>query len=181
MRFLLLTSAGCGVLVALDATPGLFSSGLLCPCCSVLVLVVAMVGWGVYACRHCDDPAIRILAATVVVATCILWLTYVPSRVALWIVRKDFESLLADAPKDDWIRPERKGRWVGCFYVYEYLADAHGGVYFRTASHADGIGPDAMNYGFAFRPSKTRCPFGGKGYTTIWLFGDWYWFSVSDD
>lgn len=175
------------MILAIDTTPGLLSSGLLCPCCSFLAVGIALSYWAIAGFWLADYPAslkqksIVAVSAGIVVLTFVLWASFVPSRVALWIVRKDFESLLENAPKDGWDRPKMRAQWIGCFHVSEYYADANGGVYFRTASHADGLGPDSMSYGFAFRPNTAGCPFGRKGYTTIWLFGDWYWFSVSDD
>lgn len=184
MRFFLVTLAGSVLLLAVDVTPGLLCSGLLCPCVSFVLLTLASCGWSVTgwaAVSDPDTPARRrrwlYVAGALAVVTVLLWLADIPRRIALWAVRREFEALLAGAPQGK----GPLGRRVGCFYVDEYGTDDEGGVYFRTASHPDGIGPDTMSYGFAYRPHPKLTPFGGAGYKTVWLFGDWYWFMVSDD
>jgi hypothetical protein len=147
---------------------------------------VAAAGWaaaGLRAVSAAEAPRRRRLAYVacgVAAVSAIIYFADIPRRVALWAVRDEFEALLAAAPRGEY-GGERLARWVGCFYVDEYGADEEGGVFFRTASHADGIGPDTMSYGFAYRPHRESCPFGRSSYRTMWLFGNWYWFSVSND
>lgn len=62
-----------------------------------------------------------------------------------------------------------------------YGTDGRGGVYFRTATGPDGIGPDRLSFGFAFRPNAEGSLFGDARYELGHLFGEWYWFAVSDD
>ena len=64
-------------------------------------------------------------------------------------------------------------RRLGIYHVDRLAADPRGGVYFRTHTGADGIGPDTMSYGFAFRPNPVGTPFGRAGYGYSHLFGDW--------
>jgi hypothetical protein len=45
----------------------------------------------------------------------------------------------------------------------------------------DGIGPDTMSYGFAFKPNPEGTPFGRSGYSYSHVVGDWYVFSASND
>jgi hypothetical protein len=72
-------------------------------------------------------------------------------------------------------------RWLGVYFVDRYAADTGGGVYFRAHAAADGIGPDTMSYGFAFRPNPEGTPFGGAGYRYTHVADDWYVFSASND
>jgi hypothetical protein len=185
MWFLIVTIIGCLLLLGIETTPGLFSSGLLCPCFSILLLVGAVGGWlavwlqGVRPRQGLERKRWMSTAGCVVLTTALLAFTHVPQRIALWSVRDDFESLLPAAPPGYGGAP--LGRWVGCFYVDHYGADDAGGVWFRTAFHANGIGPDMMSYGFAYRPQEESCPFGGASPCgLVWLFGDWYYFAVSD-
>ena len=45
----------------------------------------------------------------------------------------------------------------------------------------DGISPDRMSYGFAYKPNAEGTPFGASRYRVFRLGDDWYWFRVSDD
>ncbi len=51
----------------------------------------------------------------------------------------------------------------------------------RTYAGPDGIGPDTMSYGFAFRPNREGTPFGKAGYHLSPMIGDWYCFSASNN
>ncbi len=73
------------------------------------------------------------------------------------------------------------GRWLGVYYVDRYAADPRGGVYFRTHAGPDGIGPDTMSYGFAYKPNPKGTPFGRAGYHLSHVTGNWYVFSASND
>jgi hypothetical protein len=110
----------------------------------------------------------------------VLILTGIPMRVAFLLSRSSFEqyAAMATASKHD---SEPLERWLGVYFVDRYAADAGGGVYFRTHAGADGIGPDTMSYGFAFRPNPKRTPFGSARYRVTHVTGDWYSFSASDD
>jgi hypothetical protein len=152
MRFLILTIVGSVVFLAVDTTPGLFTSALLCPCFSFGLFGVAVVGWSALGLWAAARPRPTrwskrwLYAASGVAALAVLlWFAEVPRRVVLWTFRREFEALLANAPRA--YSNERLSRWVGCFYVEEYEADEEGGVFFRTASHPDGISPDTMSYG----------------------------------
>src|SRR4051794_40985495 len=116
MRFFALTAVGCAILLAIDATPGLFSSGLLCPCFSLMLLAVVVAGWASAGRRALTAQAPRrqrrlaYAAGAVAVVTAGLSLGYVPSRVALWACRDEFEALLATAPRGH--DGSKRGRWV---------------------------------------------------------------------
>ena len=70
---------------------------------------------------------------------------------------------------------------LGIYLVDEYAADPRGGVYFRVYSGTDGIGPDQMSYGFAYKPNRKGTPFGAARHRLFRLGNDWYWFRASDD
>lgn len=76
---------------------------------------------------------------------------------------------------------EALGRLLGFYFVDRYAADPRGGFYVRTHTGADGIGPDTMNCGFAFRPNSAGTPFGTAKYGLLHIVGDWYCFSASND
>jgi hypothetical protein len=109
----------------------------------------------------------------------LLWL-HVPQRAALAFCYADLGQLVEGAPAAGF-RGEELGRQVGPYRVDRYATDERGGVFFRTATGADGIGPDEMSYGFAFRPNGRGAPFGNARYRQRHLFGDWYAFAASDD
>jgi len=70
---------------------------------------------------------------------------------------------------------------LGIYHVDEWASDQRGGVYFRTGTGPDGIGPDTMSYGFVYRPNREGSPFGASHYMVRRLGGDWYWFRASND
>jgi hypothetical protein len=131
-----------------------------------------------------DPPARRrwwgVRSAAVMFATLGLLVLHVPQRVAFAFCAADLRPL-ADAAPDGDIGGVGLGRSVGPYQVDRYGADGRGGVFFRTATGPDGIGPDQMSYGFAFRPNGQGSPFGGSSYRLSHLFGEWYAFSVSND
>jgi hypothetical protein len=51
----------------------------------------------------------------------------------------------------------------------------------RTYAGPDGIGPDTMSDGFAFRPNREGMPFGKAGCHLSPMIGDWYRFSAWND
>lgn len=70
---------------------------------------------------------------------------------------------------------------IGPYTVDNYCKDSRGGVYFRTATGQDGIGPDRNSYGFAFRPNSKGSPYGNAYYSIQQIYGDWFVFSASND
>jgi hypothetical protein len=121
-----------------------------------------------------------IALSTVLALSLALAMSGIPRRVAFRVSRPAFERLVISAP----VSPhgsEVLGRMVGLYYVDRYAADPRGGVYFRTHAGADGIGPDTMSHGFAYRPNPQGTPFGRAGYRCSRVVGDWYVFSASDD
>jgi hypothetical protein len=124
----------------------------------------------------------RWLVLSPIVVTLSLTLIWfgVPRRVACLISRPAFERWVATAPANRY-GGEPWGHRLGVYYVDRYAADPRGGVYFRTHTGPDGIGPDTMSYGFASRPNREGTPFGNAGYRLSHMVGDWYCFSASND
>ena len=148
----------------------------------ILALGVAwlvVVFWGTR--RKLASPIGARAALVAPIVVCLTYGTlryYIPRRLAFAACQVMFERHLAAAPKG-W--PAPLGRWLGIYRVDEYAADDRGGVYFRTGATADGIGPDTLSYGFAYRPNRQGSPFGGARYGVYRLYGDWYWFRASND
>jgi hypothetical protein len=117
--------------------------------------------------------------AIIAVSLILIWFG-IPRPVAFLLSRPAFERLVATAPASRY-GGEPLGHRLGVYYVDRYAADPHGGVYFRTHAGPDGIGPDTMRYGFAYRPNREGTPFGKAGYGLSRMAGDWYCFSASND
>lgn len=120
-----------------------------------------------------------LVAPIVVCITYALLVLYVPRRVVFAAFAGQFEAHVAGAPVGRPAKPLNER--LGIYQVDEYAADPRGGVYFRTGWTGDGIGPDRLSFGFAYRPNTEGSPFGSKYYAPRRLFGQWYWFKASDD
>ena len=133
--------------------------------------------------EECDAKRIQhkiwpyLLLATAVV---LLLISYVPTRIAVWCVQSKLQQMAANA--ETWTnKSELPDVTVGLFETDDYGSDERGGVYFRTLTGPDGIGPDLVSYGIALKPNKEGSPFGNARYRLTHLFGDWYRFEASDD
>lgn len=196
MRYLLpsvfaLTVCGAAVLLTLGARPGLiegtaldnlFGFGWLVQ--SVLafwfVLVLSLATADLVQWRAAKYRRWGLWSAVLLLTTAaFLWMR-VPQRATLAVYRTEFQSFVDGLP-DDGFRRWRLSRQIGPYFVDYYGKDRAGGVYFRTHSRPDGIGPDEMEYGFAFRPSRDGEPFGRSRHRLYHLFGDWYVFEGSSD
>lgn len=117
----------------------------------------------------------------VIVLVCYVLLKfYIPRRLAFMVSRTAFEQVRVQHS----ISAKRKitlNRKVGLYEVDEYAIDSRGGVYFRVLSGGDGLSPDTISYGFVHQPNREGSPFGAAHYQIFYLYGDWYWFRVSDD
>jgi hypothetical protein len=120
------------------------------------------------------------LAPIMVMFTLLLLIFYIPRRIAFVAFRSQFASYVPSAPASNG-RPAPLDKWLGIYHADSYGSDPRGGVYFRTGTGADGIGPDQMSYGFAYQPNTKGTPFGAAHYGIWHLSGDWYWFRASDD
>jgi len=119
-------------------------------------------------------------SAGVMLATLGLFWLHIPQRVVFRFYSSDLRGLVDNAPAGEH-RGVELDRQVGPYHVDRYAADKRGGVFFRTATGPDGIGPDQMSYGFAFHPNGQGTPFGNAQYRQRRLFGEWYVFAASDD
>jgi hypothetical protein len=114
------------------------------------------------------------------VFTCILLAYNAPCCIAFAACRSSFEELVPHVPASAF-RGTPLNRRLGIYWVDQYAADARGGVYFRTYWCGDGLGPDRMSYGFAYKPNQKGSPFGAARYQVLNLGNHWYWFCASDD
>jgi hypothetical protein len=131
-----------------------------------------------------SDPATSsrrwgLWSAAVMFGTMALLGFRVPQRLVFALSCSGFEEPVNADPAEAFHL--QSGRRVGPYWVDRYAADERGGVYFRTHTGPDGIGPDLMSYGFAFCPNQQGSPFGNTRYRYWHLFGDWYAFEASDD
>src|SRR5262249_19033363 len=108
-------------------------------------------------------------AVTVTVIALVLVGFEVPRRVVFALCRAEFATLVDGAPVGGF-GGEDMQRQLGPYWVDRYGAAPRGGVYFRTNTGPDGIGPDTMSYGFAYRPNRTGTPFGNTRYALPRLF-----------
>jgi hypothetical protein len=201
MVFLLKIAAIASILLALmSAWPGVLDDlGIL----AIFFYLMTMGGWIVLLllARSIKKPAEPSLVAddeigagkprvrqwrwsidciVILILSFVLIRTGVPMRVAFLLSRPSFERYAAMGTASEH-KSEPLERWLGVYFVDRYAADAGGGVYFRTHAGADGIGPDTMSYGFAFRPNPNWTPFGSARYRLTHVAGDWYSFSASND
>ncbi len=121
-----------------------------------------------------------IVSIAILILSFVLIKNGIPRRVAFVLSRSAFQQCLATAPPSEY-QGEVLGRWLGVYFVDRHAADPRGGLYFRTHAGADGIGPDTLSYGFAFRPNSVGTPFGRAAYRYSHMVGDWYVFSASND
>jgi hypothetical protein len=181
---------GCGLL-ALAIWPGVLEDAVFqFPffCLSMPLLgawFLLLVGLAVPDLLQQSDPLRRrrrwgMWSAAVMFGTMALLRFHVPQRLAFAPFCFELRGLVDAAPVESY-RGEELGRRIGPYWVDRYGTDRRGGVYFRTHTGPDGIGPDQMSYGFAFRPNEKGTPFGNAHYRRLLLFGDWYVFAASDD
>jgi hypothetical protein len=183
--------AGVGLLV-LSLFPGVFSGFLAISFLALmpLFLVVGTVG-ALLAAIHCIETIrkerrqavviLRRCAPTIalLLASMILAVSGLPRRLAFRTAQDEFDSVrnrVASAGTDGEL-----GQRVGIWRVDRCAVDTRGGVFFRVGTGPDGIGPDTMSYGFAYRPNKQGTPFGAAGYRLVHIAADWYEFHVSSD
>jgi hypothetical protein len=139
-------------------------------------LVVAILGTRKAAPSPLGARAV-LVAPVVVCLTYVSLRYYIPRRIAFAACKGQFEKHVAVAPAGRSAGPT----WMGIYRVNEYEVDPRGGVYFRTGTTGDGLGPDTLSYGFVNQPNGQGTPFGAARYSVYHLFGDWYWFRALDD
>lgn len=122
------------------------------------------------------------IIAGIVLVCYVLLKFYIPRRLAFMISQSAFEQVRVQLPISA-KRNIKLNRKLGLYEVDEYAIDSRGGVYFRVfwGGGGDGLSPDTISYGFAYQPNSEGSPFGAAKYQVFYLYGDWYWFRVSDD
>ena len=144
----------------------------------LLVLAIRMVIKGAKGSRA---SLVRlVVAGAVSLLSLAIVLTNIPLRLAFIFCRPSFEQWVESAPASQY-GGEALNRRIGMWRVDEYAADSRGGVYFRVGTGQDGLGPNTMSHGFAFKPNFEGSPFGNAKYRRSRLTGDWFYFQVSDD
>ncbi len=185
-----LKALACVIALAISVYPGVLNDllfiGILLS--FWVVLVVAIVGLIVVVVlarrgkfRGLRIPWMRVAVVfAVLFGTYVLLKFYVPRRIAFAASRAAFEQMVPQATPSEY-QGTPLNRRLGVYKVDEYAADPRGGVYFRVHRGRDGIGPDVMSYGFAYKPNRQGTPFGAARYRVFRLGNDWYWFRASDD
>jgi hypothetical protein len=185
-----LTALACVVALAISVYPGILNdllffgillSFLVVPVVGIVGVIVLFV-----LARKGKLRGLRIPWKHVAVIFALLFGTYVllkfyvPRRIAFAASRAAFEQMVPQETPTEYQGTSLNQR-LGIYKVDEYAADPRGGVYFRVHSGGDGIGPDRMSYGFAYKPNQKGTPFGAARYRLFRLGNDWYWFRASDD
>ena len=70
---------------------------------------------------------------------------------------------------------------VGLYPIFAYATDFQGGTYLVTTIRQDGLGPDVVSSGLAYRPALDESPYGKKYYKPEHLVGNWFTFEASND
>lgn len=160
--------------------------------CVPIFAVLVIIFWGLRTLGRRDLKSIRLplqtfvpwrevaIIAGIVLVCYVLLKFYIPRRLAFMVSRTAFEQVRVQLP----VSAKGKitlNRKLGLYEVDEYAIDSRGGVYFRVSSGGDGLSPDTISYGFAYQPNREGSPFGAANYQVFYLYGNWYWFRVSDD
>jgi hypothetical protein len=185
-----LTALACLVALAISIYPGILNdllfigillSFLVVPVVGIVGVIVFLVLAHKGKLRGLRIPWKHVAVVfALLFGTYVLLKFYVPRRIAFAASRAAFEQMVPQATPSEY-QGTPLNRRLGVYKVDEYAADARGGVYFRVYSGSDGIGPDRMSYGFAYKPNQEGTPFGAARYRLFWLGNDWYWFCASDD
>lgn len=117
---------------------------------------------------------------SIMFATFLMLLFYVPRRLAFEISRNKFSQAVTAIENGELELP-LSNLTVGMYHVDECMTDEFGAIYLRTHSRPDGFSPDQMHYGFAYKPNRSKTPYGAAHYQLHSLGEGWYWFRVSDD
>lgn len=160
--------------------------------CVPIFAVLVILFWGLRTLGRRNLKSIRLrrqtfvpwrevaIIAGIALVCYVLLKFYIPRRLAFMISQSAFEQVRVQLPisaKGN-IKLNRK---LGLYEVDEYAIDSHGGAYFRVFSGGDALSPDTISYGFVHQPNSEGSPFGAAKYQVFYLYGDWYWFRVSDD
>lgn len=187
---LVLTAVGGVVLLALAIWPGLIGGVVFgfplfvisVPALGIWFLLLVCLGlFDLAGCWKADNRRRWGLwsAAIMFVTLALLWF-HLPQRIAFALWASELEAAAEKVAAEQ--SPAHHGPiQAGPFRIDDYVRDERGGVFFRTRTGPDGIGPDTISYGFAFRPNTEGTPFGNAQDKHHHLFGAWYAFAASDD
>ncbi|WP_041739539.1 hypothetical protein [Calothrix sp. PCC 6303] len=160
--------------------------------CVPIFAVSVIIYWGLRTLGRQNLQSIRLpwqtfipwrevtIIAGIVLVCYVMLKFYIPRRLAFMVSQSAFEQVRVQLP----ISAKEKitlNRKLGLYEVDEYAIDSRGGAYFRVFSGGDGLSPDTISYGFVHQPNSKGSPFGAAEYQVFYLYGDWYWFRVSDD
>lgn len=183
-----LTILGGAALLTLAIWPGLIGDVvfglpfflLSLPALGCWFLMLVCLGYWDLIRRARDRPRWGLWSAAVMFITLALLWMHVPQRVVFAFCASRLKPFVNDVPAG---RNFEMGGPIhsGPYRIDEYAGDERGGVFFRTRTGPDGIGPDTMSYGFVYNPNREGTPFGNAHYYLDHLFGDWYSFAASDD
>ncbi|MEB3151070.1 MAG: hypothetical protein VKL60_18880 [Sphaerospermopsis sp.] len=187
----------CAAILIISIYPGALNSFffpvmLVSIICVPIFVVLVILFWGLRTLGRRNLKSIRLrrqtfvpwrevaIIAGIVLVCYVLLKFYIPRRLAFMISQSAFEQVRVQLP----ISAKRKitlNRKLGLYEVDEYAMDSRGGLYFRVFWGGDGLSPDTISYGFVHQPNSEGSPFGAAKYQVFYLYGDWYWFRVSDD
>jgi hypothetical protein len=125
-----------------------------------------------------------VLGSAIVVATAGTTLLQIPLGISFVLSKPQFEPFISSAPVSQYACSGERtllSRRLGMWHVDRYGTDPRGGTYFRIGTSMDGIGPDTMSHGFAFKPNPEGSPFGNAKYYYSRITGSWFYFAASDD
>lgn len=146
-----------------------------------LVILVLVVRMAIKTRRAAIAVVFRFALAGLIISASLFAVVFsIPRRIVFPIFQSSFQKFVDSVPLSEYEVTELNRR-IGIWRVDRYRADPRGGLYLRTGSGPDGLGPDLMSYGFAYKPNTEGSPFGNAHYHTDRLVEDWYYFQVSDD
>jgi hypothetical protein len=101
----------------------------------------------------------RRICSVIILISLVLLIFYVPRRIGFAVSRSAFQRY-ADAHQQADSGITKLKAWFGVYKVDQFSIDPRGGMYFRTQSCGDGLGPDEMSFGFCYQPNSDGSPFG---------------------
>ncbi len=112
--------------------------------------------------------------APIVLASYVMLKLYIPRPLAFMASQSAFEQIIVD-------EKVTSNRQFSFYKVEKYTTDARGNKYFYISSRGEGIiGIDAVSYGFTSQSNGKESSVVTSGYQLFHLYGDWYWFRVSN-
>jgi hypothetical protein len=170
----------CSLTLVFSIYPGLLHGFAIS--IAIAFLWFVLMGWfAIAALQHWRTQTSTLIAILLILAISYgLLKFYVPRRIAFVMSRPAFEQWIATHPAK-LTKGETINTKLGIYHVEYYISSDQNDSYFRTYHHGDGLGPDTVSYGFAYRPNSKQSPFGAAQYQLYPLEGEWYWFTASND